>query len=113
MMAARIATSVFVTALLRLAERDGGFGTIIAKGDDTAGAVLILLAERGRPVQVLERLLKPDGRYAWEAPLAAGQNEGELDRFLEKRRRFDPDSWVVELDIPSAERFTDEIRALD
>ncbi len=112
-MAERLASSVVVSALLRLAEREGGFATVVAKGDSTAGAILILLAERGQRVQVLERLLQPDGSYRWDAPIAAAQNEAELDRFLERRRRFDPDSWIVELDIASAERFTDEIRALD
>jgi hypothetical protein len=113
MSGARIASSVFVTALLRLAEREGGFGAVVAKGDPNAGSILIVLAERGRRVQVLERLLQPDGNYAWGAPLKEGHNESDLDRFLEKRRRFDPDSWLIELDTASAERFAAEIAALD
>jgi hypothetical protein len=112
-MTPRLAPSVLVQALLRLAERHGGFGTVLAKGDPTAGAILILLAERGQPVHLLERLLQPSGEYAWGAPLAGGQNADELGRFLEKRRRFDPDCWVLELDTASAERFADEIRAFD
>ncbi len=110
---ARLTTSVFVSGLIRLAERDGGFGAVITKGDETAGAVLILLAERGRLAMLLERLLQPDGRYRWDEPLAAAGNAEEVVRFLARRRGFDPDCWVVELDIPSAERFADEIRALD
>jgi hypothetical protein len=109
----RLAPSVFVPVLLRLAEREGGFGAVAAKGDASAGAILILLAERGRPVQLLERLLQPNGDYAWGQSVEAGANAEEFDRFLQKRRRFDPDCWVVELDIASAERFADEIRALD
>lgn len=109
----RLASGVFVSSLLRLAEREGGFGVVAAKGDATAGAITILLAERGRRVMVLERLLQPDGRYAWDTPLKAGHNDEDVDRFLARRRDFDPDSWVVELDIASAERFAAEIRALD
>jgi len=112
-MTPRLAPSVFVNALLRLADREGGFGTVAAKGDPTAGAILILLAERGQPVQLLERLLQPSGEYGWGAPLKDGANADDFARFLEKRRRFDPDCWVVELDTASAERFADEIRALD
>ena len=112
-MSVRIASEVLVSALLHMAERDGGFGTVIARGDASAGAILILLAERGRPVGVLERLLQPNGAYSWDSPLKGGQNEDELNKFLERRRRFDPDSWVVELDIASAERFAAEIIALD
>ena len=112
-MTSRIASDVTVSALLRMTEQAGGFGAVLAKGDPTSGAILIVLAERGRRVQVLERLLKPDGSYAWDSPLAAGHNEADLDKFLERRRRFDPDTWIVELDTASGERFAAEITALD
>ena len=109
----RLTTAVFVSSLLRLAEQQGGFGAVVAKGDATAGAVLVLLAERGRRVALLERLLQADGRYAWGSPLAAGHNEADLDKFLARRRGFDPDLWIVELDTASAERFAAEMSALD
>jgi hypothetical protein len=102
-----------VSALLRLVERESGFGTIIAKGDAQAGAILIVLAERGHRVRLLERLLRGDGIYGWDSPLSAGHNEADIDKFLNKRLRFDPDSWVIELDTASAERFADEISAFD
>jgi hypothetical protein len=109
----RLSSSVLVSALLRRVAGDGGFGTVIAKGDANAGAIVIVLAERGRRVQLLERLLQPDGNYAWGESLKAGQNEEELDRFLDRRRRFDPDLWIVELDTASAERFAAEISGFD
>jgi hypothetical protein len=112
-MAARLTSTMFVAALLRLAEQEGGFAAVVKRGDEHAGAVLIILAERGQPVDVLERLLTGDGRYAWASPLAAPHNAADIDKFLEKRRRFDPDSWVIELDTASAERFAAGIRAID
>lgn len=110
---ARLVASLFVNALLRLAARDGGFGAVLASGDATAGAVLVLLIERGRRQMLLERLMRADGEYGWGEPIAAASNADEVDRFLARRRQFDPDCWIVELDIASAERFADEIRALD
>lgn len=113
-MAARLTSAMFVAALLRRAQQEGGFGAVVKRGDEHAGAVLIVLAERGQPVEVLERMLGGDGRYVWGSPLAAAaHNADDIDKFLEKRRRFDPDSWVIELDTASAERFAAEIRALD
>jgi hypothetical protein len=109
----RLASSVLVSALLRRVEQEGGFGAVIQKGDPGAGAVAIILAERGRRVQLLERVLQPDGNYAWGESIRAGQNEDAFDKFLEKRRRFDPDLWILELDTASAERFAAEITALD
>ena len=112
-MTARLTSAMFVSALLRLVQNQAGFGTVVAKGDKDAGAILIVLAERGKRVRLLERLLRGDGIYAWDSPLPAGHNAVDIDKFLERRRRFDPDSWVIELDTASAERFADEITAFD
>jgi len=111
-MPARIATSVLVSALLRRAQAEGGFGAVLAKGDPTAGAVAVILAERGTRKCMLERLLQPDGFYAWQDSTQAVETEEAFRALLENRRRFDPDLWVVELDIASAERFAAEMNAV-
>lgn len=112
-MAPRLASSVLVTALLRLAERDGGFGAVLAKGDAQAGAITVILAERGERRMILERVVRPDGGYGWqEVGNRAARNEEEFRKFLDRRRRFDPDLWLVELDIASAQRFADEMDGL-
>ncbi|MGZ8997436.1 MAG: DUF1491 family protein, partial [Allosphingosinicella sp.] len=61
----RLASSVLVGALLRRAESEGGFGAVLAKGDPTAGAVVVILLEKGANPRFLERLLQPDGTYSW------------------------------------------------
>jgi hypothetical protein len=106
---ARLASSVLVSALLRRAQDEGGFGAIIAKGDPMAGAIAVILAEKGRKACFLERLLQPDGRYAWQSARQEVENEEEFNSFLQRRRKFDPDLWVLELDIASAERFAAEM----
>lgn len=110
-MTPRLATSVLVSALIRQAEAEGGFGAVLSKGDPTAGSVLILLLERGRRAMLLERLLQPDGSYAWAQNRQVIESEEEFRNFLDRRRRFDPDLWVLELDIASAERFAAEINS--
>ena len=113
-MAARLAASVVATALMRRAEAEGGFAAVLARGDPAAGAIVVILAEKGRKERIMERILQPDGRYAWQgmSPQALA-NEEELDKFLDRRRRFDPDMWVLELDIASVERFADAMTAFD
>jgi hypothetical protein len=106
----RVASSVLVTALIRKAEAEGGFAAVLSRGDDTAGSILLLVTERGANPQILERLLQPDGRYVW------GRSTGEaaeVPAFIARRRRFDPDLWVLELDVPSGERFAAEMTAFD
>ena len=109
-MEARLQSSLLVNALQRRAEAEGGFAAVLARGDSNAGAVMVILAERGRRVKVLERLLEGGDRYSWRD--VGGQalaNEEELQKFLDKRRRFDPDIWLIELDVASAERFAAEM----
>jgi hypothetical protein len=110
---ARIASSILVSALLRRAEAEGGFGTVLAKGDPTAGAVAVLLTERGANPRFFERLLQPDGHYSWrESGQQPLDEPGELQALIERRRRFDPDLWLIELDIASAERFAAEMNSM-
>ncbi|MFN3943585.1 MAG: DUF1491 family protein [Allosphingosinicella sp.] len=109
----RLASNVLVGALLRRVDSQGGFGAVLAKGDPMSGAVTVILAEKGRKLRILERLLHPDGRYEWEDVLPqAAENEEEVEKFLARRRKFDPDMWVLELDIASAERFAAEMKLI-
>lgn len=109
----RLASRILASALLRLAERAGGFGAVLAKGDPESGALTVILAERGERRLVLERAAAMDGTSCWVSigDRAAG-NDSEFAKFLEKRRRIDPDLWLIELDVPSAERFADEMALL-
>lgn len=107
----RLASSVLVGALIRSAEAQGGFGAVLARGDATAGAVALVLAEKGVAVGFLERRLGIDADYRWED---SGQavDPGSIAALIARRRRADPDLWVVELDVPSAERFVAEMKDL-
>lgn len=109
-MAPRLASSVLVSALLRRAESDGGFGAVLAKGDATAGAIAVTVMERGGEPKLLERILQPGGTYRWDEAAAGSAAVAE---FVARRRRFDPDLWVIELDVPSAERFVAEMNEVD
>ncbi len=103
----RLQSTILVGALIRRAEAEGGFAAVLAKGDPSAGSVLVILAERGRKARILERLLQPDGKYSWqETGNQSAANPEETEKFLARRRNFDPDIWILELDVPSAERFT-------
>ncbi|HYJ51904.1 MAG TPA: DUF1491 family protein [Allosphingosinicella sp.] len=105
----RLASSVLASALLRRAEQEGGFGAVLAKGDPTAGAIAVILAEKGRKARFLERVMQANGSYAWQSTREDVENEVEFEKFLERRRKSDPDLWILELDIASAERFAAEM----
>jgi hypothetical protein len=113
-MSVRLSSRVTVDALLRRAAQQGGFGAVLARGDEGAGAVLVLLVERGAVRQLLERSFDfATERYRW---MAAGpqdvESDANRDAYIQRRRERDRDLWLVELDIADAERFAAEMMAV-
>ena len=106
----RVTADLLVGALRRRAEAQGGFAAVLARGDSVAGAILVILAEKGRKARLLERVLDMEGTYRWhDLSGQALQNEELTEKFLARRRKNDPDLWLIELDVPSAERFAAEM----
>jgi hypothetical protein len=105
----RLPPRLEVPAIVRRAETEGGFATVLHKGDAEGGALLLLVSSRGRHFACLERIFGISGDYEWHqlGPRESAKAE-EVAAFLAKRRRFDPDLWVVELDIAEPERFIAE-----
>jgi len=112
-MDARLPAGLEVSSLVRRADIEGGSAMVIARGDFDRGALLLLVMHRGRHVASLERQLGPGGAYSWAiVGPSVGASESEVGEWAEKRRRFDPDEWQIELDVPSPERFIAETIAI-
>lgn len=93
-------------ALIRRAGADGGFASVLKKGEQHAGTILVVLTERGSNARVYERMPQADGIRAWTLSRAENsQNKAELEEWLDRRGSQDPDLWIVELDIANGERF--------
>jgi len=109
MSARRLPAKLEVSGLVRRIETEGGFATIVHKGDPEGGSLLLIVSSRGRYFGCLERILGVTGTYEWHAagPLESSGST-DLQGFLAKRTRFDPDLWVLELDIAEPERFIAE-----
>jgi hypothetical protein len=106
---ARLTSAVLVSALVRRVNQEGGSAMVLARGDETAGAILLLTYERGANPRFLERGLGPDGSPALlPSGPAEIADEGEVTAYWQRRRSRDSDLWVVELDIAGAERFAAE-----
>jgi hypothetical protein len=103
---ARLTSAMLVSALIRRVGGEGGNATVLAKGDATAGAILLICMEKGVVRSVRERVLDRVGAYVWTAVGPA--EPSELANYLDRRRQRDTDLWLVELDIPNAERFAAE-----
>ena len=108
-MASRLTSTILVAALVRRVQDAGGAAVIVAKGYASAGSILLICLEKGQLTAYRELLLSPGGGYRWEAVGPTRDSDGpEAQEWLDRRRRRDPDLWIVELDIANAERFAAE-----
>lgn len=112
-MAARLTSDFKVKALLRRVHDAGGSAMVLAKGDAMSGAILVLALNRGVDPVFHERGFGPDGTVALIRTGPTSSDSAAIDDYWQRRRRNDPDLWVVELDIAAAERFAAETIGVD
>ncbi len=107
-MSARLTSDVLVKALIRRVHAAGGSAMVLAKGDQYSGAILIGTLNRGSEPAFYERSYGPNGKLILVRTGPTSGDSGEASDYWQRRRRNDPDLWVVELDIPEAQRFAAE-----
>lgn len=111
-MTVRLPAKLEVAALIRSVQVDGGFASVLHKGDPDRGAISLLVAERGQPRAMLERRMASDFTYRWnEEPSPTGEDGAGWLAWVEGKSRIDPDCWVIELDVADAQRFIAETTA--
>ncbi|MBM3595567.1 MAG: DUF1491 family protein [Alphaproteobacteria bacterium] len=105
-MDARLPAYLEVSSLLRQVQSEGGFATVLHKGERDAGTILVVLAENGGDMRLYERMPQLDGTRAWTlSRTQETEKQEEFAQYLERRANQDPDTWVLELDIADGERF--------
>ncbi|MGE4321441.1 MAG: DUF1491 family protein [Sphingobium sp.] len=106
---ARLTSAMLVGVLVRRVAEAGGFATIVAKGDGISGVILIQAVEKGQEIGLFERMSDFSGGYVL-TPCGPAPADGAeaMAAYIDRRRRIDPDLWIVELDIVDAQRFAAE-----
>lgn len=102
----RLPPHLEVSALIREVQAQGGFGTVLKKGERDAGTILVVLTENGANQRLYERMPQLDGTRAWTCSKREnGENPQDFADYLQRRGDQDRDVWIVELDIVNGERF--------
>ena len=108
-MSARLNARLWVGSLLRRANQAGDFATVVKKGDETAGQVILVARRRNGHMQVFTRTMNSSGNYSWTVAMAKEQEElVKVNEYLERQAGYDPDLWIIELDTDNPERFVDD-----
>ena len=108
-MSDRLPTNLLVSALLRRVNDAGGMAMVLAKGDAQSGSILLVLNDKGRFIGMVEPGRDLDGHTVL-VPAGPGDTSpsDEVMAYWRRRRTRDPDMWVVDLDIPFAQRLAAE-----
>jgi hypothetical protein len=112
-MSERLPAHLEVGAILRLAESQGGFAAVLARGERDAGTILLVTTCRGKASTLYERMPALDGSRSFVATKSEDpENPQDFFDYLARRRRQDADIWQIEVDIADPERFIAQIAAL-
>lgn len=103
----RVTTELWVSSIVRRAFSAGGFAAIARRGAAEAGAVMIVL--RGRSGEARLFAPAPQTSYDEERPeerrfveVPAATDEEAVQARIGRELRFDPDLWVVDLEVDAA-----------
>ncbi|WP_430465890.1 DUF1491 family protein [Tabrizicola sp.] len=99
-MSARLATGVWVAAYLARLRMAGMAAYVVAKGDATAGAVVVkIVLPAGRAKAMARSFDLASGARLWRV-LAEGE-EREVEALLQRERGRDRDLWLIDVEDPA------------
>ncbi|MFC3070970.1 DUF1491 family protein [Phenylobacterium soli] len=103
-----LSTDIWVAALIRRAELGGAFAVVARKGDARAGSVLVKVLNRtDGTARLYSEATRMDGERVWMQPQPSTE-EPDLDRYIERSVKIDPDIWVVEVEDKQGRHFLTE-----
>lgn len=101
-----ISAHIWVSALLRRASVAGAFATIVHRGDEDRGDVLIKVTRARGEAKLYAPAFNPEGPTAFER--LAADDEPAADALIAKRLKSDRDLWVVEIEDREGRHFLTE-----
>lgn len=112
-MTERLPAHLEAASLIRRVQAEGGFAAVLRKGDPDRGALTLIVRKKGELRGFLERELGANFVYSWSFKRLDAQPEGDsVANLVAQKERFDPDFWLIELDVAEPERFIAETTRL-
>ena len=108
-----LSSDLWVSALIRRAEIGGASATVVRKGDQRAGTVIVkAYSTRSRQARLYTEAFGADGERLWIQPVTS-EFENELDAYIQRQIGYDPDIWIVEIEDRDGRHFITETVAKD
>jgi hypothetical protein len=106
-----IPAHLWVSALLRRATGAGAFATIVHRGDEQRGDVLVKVTHARGEARLYGPAFNPEGPTEFER--LAPEDEAGVDALVAKRLKADRDLWVIEIEDREGRHFLTEKVRLD
>ena len=106
-MTPRVTAEFWVQAYLARLTQEGIFAHVVHRGDATAGAVAVKVADMGGRASVFTRSYDGDGNRIWVTHVDAAP-EPDADAAIASQRKFDRDLWVIEVEDPRGRHLLDQ-----
>ncbi len=101
-MVPRLQTAFWVQAFLRARESQGHFGAVLKRGAEEAGALYVVVNHLDGNNDLLSpapgSAYAEDGERRFVRDFSAPVPWGEVAARMEKRKRADPDLWLIEVE---------------
>jgi hypothetical protein len=106
----RLATRIWVDALVRRAEVAGAAAFIVQKGDESRGDTLIKVSTLDGKARALTPRTGMDGERMFIdlQTQGIGPEEAEVDAYIVRTRQRDRDLWVIEIEDREGRHFLTE-----
>jgi len=110
----RLKSKLWVQAHLRKCNDAGLPAMLVQRGNEDAGSIFIKLNYLNGTANVYGAAPggahDENGERRWSQPL--GENplpESEIDEYLQRQRKYDPDFWVIEIEDSMGRVFLDNV----
>lgn len=103
----RLTTVIWLGVFMRLESQRGAYVTVVKKGAQQAGVAFVLHNHLDGTLDVYgpapQSMIEADGtERKFEKVLQRASNQ-EVDTFIDRQKKFDPDIWVIESESGSGE----------
>jgi hypothetical protein len=112
----RLKSGIWVDAYLRRCEIEGASAVLRRRGAEEAGAIFIKVSRLdgtadlyGPAPQSAFDEARPTDRAFSAALKDLPQPDAEVESYLTRQQRFDPDLWIVEVEDRAGRHFIDQI----
>ena len=110
----RLKSGIWVAAYLRRAQVEGLAAVLRRRGAEEAGAIFIKVSKLDgnadlygpAPQSAFDEALPSERAFSLAVE---GKPEGDIEAYLAKQIRFDPDLWIVELEDRAGRHFLDHL----